>query len=33
MDWVLTLSEEDLGLPHSLAYLYLGYDGLCAHLE
>jgi hypothetical protein len=22
MDWVLTLSEVDLGLPHSLEYLF-----------
>ena len=33
MDIVLTLSEVDLGLPHSLEYLYQGYDGLCSLLE
>jgi hypothetical protein len=33
MDCVLTSSEVDLGLPHSLDYLYKGYDGLCAHLS
>jgi hypothetical protein len=33
MDSVLNLSEVDLGIPHSLEYFYLGYDGLCAHLE
>jgi hypothetical protein len=27
------LSEVDLGLPHSLEYLYQGYDGLCSLLE
>jgi hypothetical protein len=30
---VLTSSDVDHGLPHSLEYLYYGYDGLCAHLE
>ena len=33
MDCVLTSSEVDLTLPHSLQYLYYGYDGLCPHLE
>ena len=33
MDCVLASSEVDLGLPHSLQYLYYGYDGLCPRLE
>jgi hypothetical protein len=33
MDFVLSSSEVDLGLPHSLEYLFLGYDGLCPLLE
>jgi hypothetical protein len=33
MDCVLTSSEVDLGLPHSLDYLYKGYDGLCARFR
>jgi hypothetical protein len=33
MDFVLSPSEVDLEIPHSLEYLYLGYDGLCLLLE
>jgi hypothetical protein len=33
IDCVLSSSGVDIGLPHSLEYLYYGYDGLCAHLE
>jgi hypothetical protein len=33
MDCGLASSEVDLGLPHSLDYLYLGYDELCTQLE
>ena len=33
MECVLSASEVDLGLPHSLEYLYYGYDRLCSLLE
>ena len=30
---LLVSSDVDLGLPHSLEYLFYGYNGLCAHLD